>query len=99
MYIDGNFKDVLFYKEDVLKHIDHVASIAGIEHVGLGTDVDLDGREGGVPRTSDLDGLHYTQKIFALTEGLLRKKYSHSDIQLILSGNFCRALSSIWPEA
>ena len=82
--------------EDVLKHIDHVASIVGIEHVGLGTDVDLDGREGGAPRTSDLDGVRYAQKIFAVTDGLLRKKYSHRDIQLVLGGNFCRALSSVW---
>jgi membrane dipeptidase len=82
--------------EDVLNHMDHVVSIAGIDHVGLGTDVDLDGREGGVPRTSDLDGVRYTEKIFALTQGLLRRKYSRTDIQLILGGNFSRALNAVW---
>jgi membrane dipeptidase len=82
----------------VLDHVDHVAKIAGVEHVGLGTDVDLDGRErANVPKkTSDLDGLAYTRKIFELTEGLIRRKYSKADIKLILGGNFHRVLTAIW---
>ena len=82
--------------EDVLDHIDHVASVAGVECVGLGTDVDQVGRESGAARTSDLDGLQYQHKIHDLTEGLIRRKYSRADIELILGGNFHRALSSIW---
>jgi membrane dipeptidase len=86
--------------ENVLDHIDHVVSIAGVEHVGVGTDVDLDGRESRTPstgtRTSDLDGMVYTRKIHDLTEGLLRRKYSRDNIQLILGGNFRRALAAIW---
>ena len=31
--------------EDVLDHIDHVAKLVGVEHVGIGSDVDLDGRD------------------------------------------------------
>ena len=31
--------------EDVLDHMDHVAKLVGVEHVGIGTDVDLDGRD------------------------------------------------------
>ena len=31
--------------EDVLDHIDHVARLVGVEHVGIGTDVDLEGRD------------------------------------------------------
>ena len=84
--------------ENVLDHIDHVAQIAGVEHVGLGTDVDLDGRDRGLSgaKKSDLDGLHYAQKVFELTEGLIRRKYSQPDIELILGKNFQRALSEIW---
>jgi membrane dipeptidase len=83
--------------ENVLDHIDHVVRLAGIEHVGLGSDVDLAGRDNGGPkRKNDLDGIDYSKKIYDLTEGLLRRKYSPSDIQLILGGNFQRALSSIW---
>jgi membrane dipeptidase len=87
--------------ENVLDHIDHVAELVGVEHVGIGSDVDLDGRDSRIrPRKRfDLDGVDYSQKIFDLTEGLIRRKYSSDDIALILGGNFERALSAIWsPE-
>ncbi len=84
--------------EDVLDHIDHVVRLAGIEHVGIGSDVDLEGRDGaGHPkRKNDLDGIDYSKKIFDLTAGLLRRKYSPRNIQLILGENFERALAGIW---
>jgi membrane dipeptidase len=84
--------------ENVLDHIDHVAGLVGVEHVGIGTDVDLEGREARVRNRKrfDLDGVDYSQKIFDLTEGLVRRKYSQPDIALILGGNFERALSAIW---
>jgi membrane dipeptidase len=83
--------------ENVLDHIDHVVNLAGVEHVGIGTDVDLDGRDHGTPgRKSDLDGVAYEMKIFDLTEGLLRRGYSRENIKLILGGNFQRALNEIW---
>jgi membrane dipeptidase len=84
--------------ENVLDHIDHVAALVGVEHVGIGSDVDLDGRDSRIhPRKRfDLDGIDYSQKIFDLTEGLIRRKYSTDDITLILGGNFERALSAIW---
>ena len=47
-------------------------------------------------KKNDLDGLEYSRKIFELTEGLIRRKYSQADIQLILGGNFQRVLTSIW---
>ena len=62
--------------DDVLEHIGHVASVTGIEHVGLGTDVDLVGRDTGlVGRKQDLDGVSYAQKIFDVTEGLVRRNF------------------------
>lgn len=84
--------------ENVLDHIGHVAKIAGIEHVGVGSDVDLDGRDKGSEpaRKSDLDGVCYARKIFDLTEGLVRRRYSRQHIELILGGNFQRALTTIW---
>ena len=86
--------------ENVLDHIDHIAKIAGIEHVGIGTDVDLVGRDRGTPaRRQDLDGANYARKIYDLTEGLVRRKYSKQDIALVLGGNFQRALSGIWTSA
>ena len=88
--------------ENVLDHIDHVAGLVGVEHVGIGSDVDLEGRDAHIrPRKKfDLDGVDYSQKIFDLTEGLVRRKYSKEDIALILGGNFQRVLSAIWsPDA
>jgi len=84
--------------ENVLDHVDHVAKLVGVEHVGLGTDVDLDGRDLATApkKKNDLDGLQYSRKIFELTEGLIRRKYSAADIRLILGGNFQRALADIW---
>ncbi len=38
----------------VLDHIDHIAALVGVEHVGLGSDVDLDGRDAHTPRKYDL---------------------------------------------
>ena len=84
--------------ERVLDHIDHLAKLAGVEHVGVGSDVDLNGRD--TPAHSakrfDLDGIDYEKKIFDLTEGLVKRNYSSPDIQLILGGNFKRALSETW---
>jgi len=84
--------------ENVLDHVDHVARLVGVEHVGIGSDVDLQGRDARIRplKKFDLDGIDYGNKIFDLTEGLIRRKYSNEDISLILGGNFQRALASIW---
>jgi membrane dipeptidase len=84
--------------DNVLNHVDRVARLAGVEHVGLGTDVDLAGRDLAIaPRKKDdLDGIDYTRKIFDLTEGLVQRNYSKANVGLILGENFRRALASIW---
>lgn len=81
--------------EDVLNHIDHVTKLVGVEHVGIGTDVDLDGRDRAI-RRFDLDGIDYANKIYDLTEGLLARNYAEKDIELILGGNFERVLAQTW---
>ncbi len=82
----------------VLDHVDHIVRLVGVEHVGVGSDVDLDGRDwpANTPRKYDLDGIDYSKKIFDLTEGLVRRSYSNESIALILGGNFKRALGSMW---
>lgn len=82
--------------EAVLDHIDRIAKLVGVEHAGVGSDVDLDGRDARKPKKYDLDGIDYSKKIFDLTEGLVRRNYSSQDIGLILGGNFERALAAIW---
>jgi len=83
--------------ENVLDHVDHVVKLAGVEHVGIGTDVDLSGRDGASrpQKKFDLDGENYQRKIFDIAEGLARRKYSSREIELILGGNFQRALAEI----
>jgi membrane dipeptidase len=78
--------------DDALDHFDHAVRIAGIEHVGLGSDTDLDGRG---PQ-SDIAGLNHARRVYQLTQGLIRRGYTDEHIGLILGGNFQRALDQIW---
>jgi membrane dipeptidase len=67
---------------DLLDHIDHIAKVAGVEHVGLGSDFD------GVSKLPEqLDDVSYYPYI---TQGLLDRGYSEQQIQAILGGNLMR---------
>jgi membrane dipeptidase len=44
----------------------------------------------------DIERLDHPKRMFDLTEGLIRRKYSDTNIQGILGGNFKRVLSEIW---
>lgn len=44
----------------------------------------------------DIEGLDHPRRMFDLTEGLIRRKYSDKDIEGILGGNFKRVLAQIW---
>lgn len=44
----------------------------------------------------DIEGLNHPKRMFDLTEGLIRRKYSDPDIEAILGGNFARVLTQIW---
>jgi membrane dipeptidase len=85
--------------EDVLDHFDHVARLVGVEHVGLGSDADLDAID---PRTRKvrsryvIRGMQHARRTFDLAEGLLRRGYRDQQIELILGGNFRRAMTEIW---
>ena len=98
---------------DMADHIDHVVKLAGIEHVGIGSDADLNGYDDMPPdqykqlkagyKASyafrdkiDIDGFDHPQKIFDLTEELIRRSYSDANIRLILGGNFHKLLGATW---
>ena len=69
---------------DVATHIDHIVKVAGIDHVGLGADYDgVDILPRGLPDVSSYPHL---------TEELLRRGRSESDIHKILGGNILRVL-------
>jgi membrane dipeptidase len=85
--------------EDVLAHFDHVTRLVGVEHVGLGSDADLDAIDPRTHRTRPryvIRGLQHARRTFDITEGLLRRGYRDQQIELILGGNFQRTLSAIW---
>jgi membrane dipeptidase len=44
----------------------------------------------------DVEGLDHPKRMFDLTEGLIRRKYTDAEIQGILGGNFKRVLEQIW---
>lgn len=84
--------------DDVLDHFDHVVKIAGIEHVGLGSDTDLDGRDkrGAATMLYDIIGLQGVERVHGLADGLIKRGYTGEHIRLVLGGNFLRALNAIW---
>ena len=73
--------------EDVVAHIDHVVKIAGIDHVGIGSDFD------GI--TGPPQGLEDVSKMPALTAALLKHGYSEGDIKKILGGNYLRVIRAV----
>jgi membrane dipeptidase len=86
----------------LLDHFDHVARIAGIEHVGLGSDADVApgaAKNGTTQSFYAIDGLDPVARVFQITDGLLGRGYSDRDIALVLGGNFLRVLADIWPES
>jgi membrane dipeptidase len=70
----------------IIDHIDHAVKIAGIDHVGLGSDFD-----GAVMPLGMQDVSHIPQ----ITDALLKKGYAESDIRKILGENTLRVLSEV----
>ncbi len=70
--------------EDVVAHIDHVVKIAGIDHVGIGSDFD------GI--TGPPQGLEDVSRMPFLVAALLKHGYSERDIKKILGENYLRII-------
>src|SRR5215467_12249141 len=73
--------------KSLIDHIDHVAQIAGVDHVGLGSDFD------GV--TSLPQGIDSVADLPKITEALVQRGYSRDDIQKLLGGNFLRVMREV----
>jgi membrane dipeptidase len=99
--------------EHLLDHFDHVRKLVGVEHLGVGSDSDLNGYDDmpaaenqrlrasykgsyGFRAKIDIEGVDHPKRMFDLTEGLIRRKYSDQEIELVLGGNFKRVLAKIW---
>jgi membrane dipeptidase len=69
--------------KSLIDHIDHIAKVAGVEHVGLGSD--FDGVSGATPQ-----GIDSAADLPKITQALLDRGYSADDIHKILGGNLLR---------
>ena len=72
--------------DDIVKHIDHAVKVAGIDHVGIGSD--FDGGGGVLGCKGDNDMINITVK-------LIEKGYSEEDIRKIWGGNFFRVMNQV----
>ena len=73
--------------DDVVAHIDHAVKVAGVDHVGIGSDFD---GIGSVPK-----GLEDVSKMPALAAALKKKGYAEADIQKIWGGNVLRVMRGV----
>jgi membrane dipeptidase len=73
--------------DQVVDHILHAAEIAGVEHVGIGSDFD------GVPSLPS--GLETAATLPRLTERMLERGVSEADAEKILGGNFMRVFEAV----
>ena len=74
--------------KSLIDHIDHIAKVAGIDHVGLGSD--FDGVSGATPQ-----GMDSAADLPKITQALLDRGYSADDIKKILGGNLMRVFREV----
>jgi membrane dipeptidase len=72
--------------EKIVEHIDHAAKVAGVDHVGLGSDFD--------GATMPI-GMEEASKLPRITDALLRRGYSEQDVVKILGGNILRVMEQV----
>jgi len=70
----------------IIEHIDHAVKVAGIEHVGLGSDFD----GANMPY-----GMEDATKLPRITDALLKKGYSEGDVKKILGENTLRVMAGV----
>jgi membrane dipeptidase len=77
--------------KSLIDHIDHVATVAGIEHVGLGSDSDgVDFLPAGMDSCADLPKIR---------QALLDRNYSSDDVNKIMGGNMLRVFLAVERES
>jgi membrane dipeptidase len=74
--------------KSLIDHIDHIAKVAGVDHVGLGSD--FDGVSGATPQ-----GMDSAADLPKITQALLDRGYSSDDIKKILGGNVLRVFRQV----
>jgi membrane dipeptidase len=72
--------------EKIVEHIDHAVKVAGVDHVGLGSDFD--------GATMPI-GMEDASKLPRITDALLKKGYTDADVEKILGGNILRVMEAV----
>jgi len=72
----------------LIDHIDHIAKVAGVDHVGLGSD--FDGVNGQLP-----EGIDSPADLPKITAALMARGYSAEDCRKILGGNLLRVFREV----
>lgn len=88
--IDTIFPRKLATVSDAVDHIDHMVKVAGIDHVGIGTDFD---GGGGLADCQDVSQLGN------ITLELVKRGYSEEEIRKIWGGNIMRVLQKVMDDA
>ncbi len=82
--IEDKFPRELATVSDVVDHIDHIVAVAGIDHIGIGTDFDGGGGVSGCYDVSEMGNI---------TLELVNRDYSEADIRKIWGENLMRVMS------
>ena len=72
----------------LIQHFEHAIKVAGIDHVGIGSD--FDGVEGLLPA-----GMEDVSKLPAITYELLKRGYSDADVKKVLGENLLRVMAEV----
>jgi membrane dipeptidase len=72
--------------EKIVEHLDHAIKVAGIDHVGLGSDFD-----GAIMPL----GMEDASKLPRITDALLKKGYSERDVEKVLGENLLRVMEQV----
>ncbi len=89
--IDGRYDEKVAelakpHYTEIVDHIDHMVSVAGIEHVGLGSDFD---------GATMPEGMEDCTKVPLITDALVSRGYSEGDIRKVLGENFMRVMEEV----
>ncbi len=74
--------------EMLMQHFEHVIKVAGIDHVGIGSD--FDGVEGKLP-----PGMEDISKLPNITYELLKRGHSEADVKKVLGENLLRTMAEV----
>jgi membrane dipeptidase len=73
--------------DDFVRHIEHAAEVAGIDHVGIGCDFDGGGGK--------FEGLRDVADYPNVTRALLARGWSESDLAKLWGGNTLRVMRAV----